>query len=202
MATVLWARHGQNEANVTRTFSHRVYDRDITELGRRQAEELAARLVAEEAVAVLAASPLLRARQTAGIVGARLGLPVAPVLDELRELDVGVLDGRSDEVSWQVYESVLAAWRRGDPEARFPGGESRPELCARLRRGLRRVVEAAGDRAAVVVAHGAAVRAALPELAGVPDPGADLATGAYARLRVEVSGDDVAVVLRSWPPAG
>lgn len=201
MATVLWARHGQNEANLTRTLSHRTHDRDLTELGRRQAEELAVRLAADETVAVLAASPLRRARQSAEIVGSRLGLPVSALLDEFRELDVGVLDGRSDDEAWQVYERVLAAWREGEPDARFPGGESRPDLCARVRRGLRRVAEAAGDRTAVVVAHGAAVRAALPDLAGVPDPGVDLATGTYARLRIDVRGDDVAVALLYWPSA-
>lgn len=201
MTTVLWARHGQNEANLTRTFSHRVYDGDLTEMGRRQADELAARVAASEAVTLLASSPLRRARQTADVLGERLGLPVSPVLDEFRELDVGELDGRSDDASWQVYERVLAAWRAAKRDARFPGGESRPELCARLRRGLCRVVEAVGERSALVVAHGAAIRAALPELAGVPDPGVDLATGTYARLRVDVRGDDVAVALLSWPRA-
>jgi broad specificity phosphatase PhoE len=42
-----------------------------------------------------------------------------------------------------------------------------------------------GDTAdAIVIAHGASIRAALPTLTGQPDPGADLATGAVARLSV------------------
>lgn len=199
MATVLWARHGQNEANLTRTFSHRGYDRDLTDLGRRQAEELAERLARDEAVGVLASSPLRRARQTAAVVGERLGLVVAPVLDELRELNVGELDGRADEASWRTYDGVLAAWRAGDRSARFPGGENRDELCARLRTALGVVAAAAGDRTALVVAHGAAIRAALPALAGVTDPGADLATGTYAQLRVEAGAPGVVVELVSWP---
>lgn len=199
MATVLWARHGQNEANLTRTFSHRVYDRDLTDLGRLQAHELADRVAADGSVALVASSPLRRAMQTAEIVGERLGRPVSPVLDELRELAVGELDGRSDDHSWQTYERVLAAWRTGDRDVRFPGGENRTELCARLRRGLRLVADEVGDGTALVVAHGAAVRAALPEIASVPDPGADLATGAYARLHVDVTDGAVTVELLSWP---
>ena len=147
---LLWARHGQNAANLTRTLSYRVYDRGLTDTGRRQAGELAERLAAAGAgpIGLLACSPLRRARQTAGIVGARLGLPVGLVLDDLREVDVGDLDGRSDAGAWDTYTRVLAAWRAGDTRARFPGGEDRDELCARLRRALARWRAARPGRAA------------------------------------------------------
>ncbi len=38
---VIWARHGQNQANLTRQFSHRRLDSDLTVVGREQAEALA-----------------------------------------------------------------------------------------------------------------------------------------------------------------
>ena len=93
--SVLWARHGQNVANLTGTFSHRIFDGDLTGFGRRQARELGDRLAAypHNPVGQLVCSPLRRARQTAEIVGLRLGLSVAMELDDLRELDVGALDG-------------------------------------------------------------------------------------------------------------
>ncbi len=86
MVNILWGRHGENVANVTWTFSHRVFDGDLTGTGRRQAQELADRLARcdGDPVGHLVCSPLRRARQTAEIVGARLGLPVAAVLDDLR----------------------------------------------------------------------------------------------------------------------
>ena len=34
MAEILWARHGQNVANLTKTFSYRVFDGDLTDAGR------------------------------------------------------------------------------------------------------------------------------------------------------------------------
>src|SRR6202044_4087580 len=43
MATVLWARHGQNVANLSQTFSYRVFDGDLTETGREQALRLGGR---------------------------------------------------------------------------------------------------------------------------------------------------------------
>jgi hypothetical protein len=55
------------------------FDGDLTDAGRRQAHELADRLAVGdgEPVAYVVCSPLRRARQTADIVGRRLGLPVA-----------------------------------------------------------------------------------------------------------------------------
>jgi len=213
-ANVLWARHGENVANLTRTLSYRIFDGDLTDAGRRQARELGERLAAGggDRIGLLACSPLRRARQTADIVGQRLGLPVAMELDDLREVNVGELDGRSDAQAWEIYAAVLAAWRAGDTLARFPGGENRDELCARLLRALRVVARGAaagpspvlaGSAAAersLVVAHGANLRAALPCLAGEPDPGTDLATGGVAALRVRPSGlPEVRLV--SWPGA-
>jgi broad specificity phosphatase PhoE len=110
---VLWARHGQNLANVTRTLSHRTYDGDLTDLGRRQAQALADQLrgFVDDPIRLLVCSPLRRARQTAEIVASTLGLEVAMELEELREVNVGVLDGRGDTDAWETYEAILAAWQ-------------------------------------------------------------------------------------------
>ena len=201
MTTLLWARHGENVANLSRTLSHRMFDGELTQAGRRQAAELAARLgdSAGEPVSYIVCSPLRRARQTAEIIAHRLGQPVAAELEDLRELDVGDLDGRNDGLAWDTYRGVLAAWRAGRPDARFPGGENRTELCARLVRALTAVsVPAAGARP-LIVAHGGALRAALPALADQPDPGADLATGSFATLAVSRSDGSLRVELLSWP---
>ena len=121
-------------------------------------------------------------------------------LDDLREVNVGELDGRSDAQAWEIYTAVLAAWRAGDTHARFPGGENRDELCARLLRALTAVARSAAAERALVVAHGANLRAALPCLAGEPDPGADLPTGGVAALHVRPGGFPM-VRLVSWPGA-
>ncbi len=202
MADILWARHGQNVANLTNTFSYRVFDGDLTDTGRQQAREVADRLAdgASEPIGLLACSPLRRARQTAEIIGRRLGLAVAMELDNLREINVGELDGRSDEEAWDTYTRVLAAWQAGETGVSFPGGENCAELCARLRRALAAVARGAGDTRSLVVAHGANLRAALPGLAGEPDPGVDLPTGGLAALRVEPASHPFPLVqLLTWP---
>lgn len=199
MATVLWARHGANVANLTRTFSYRVFDGDLTPAGRRQARALAARLAGthDDAIGQLVCSPLRRARQTAEIAGQLLGLPIAAELEDLRELNVGDLDGRSDQEAWDRYGAVLAAWQAGDIQTRFPGGENCVELHRRVSAALEVVTAAADGRTSLIVAHGGALRQSLPLLTGDPDPGSDLPTGSYAVLETGPAGAQPRLV--SWP---
>ncbi|HPB73416.1 MAG TPA: histidine phosphatase family protein [Phycicoccus sp.] len=198
MTIVYWVRHGENVANVSRTLSHRVFDGDLTAVGRSQAQALAARLAGEGFDFGSAwVSPLRRARQTAQILTAELGLGDAEVVEALREVDVGVLDGRSDDEAWRVYETTLTRWRSGDLGARFPGGEDGQQLADRLAGALTTI--ARRDRGpALVVGHGANLRAALPVLAGGADPGRDLGTGYAARLAVIVGRHPLVTVL-DWP---
>jgi broad specificity phosphatase PhoE len=201
MATVLWARHGENVANLTRTFSHRVFDGDLTPAGRRQARALAARLAGRDRdpVGQLVCSPLRRARQTAEIISRLLALPIAAERDDLRELNVGDLDGRSDEQSWRVYDGVLAAWQAGRLDARFPGGESCLELHGRVAGAIAEVAAPAGGAVTLIVAHGGALRMCLPLLTGDPDPGTDIPYAGYAELEIGPPGGRPRLV--SWPAA-
>ncbi len=200
MTVVHWARHGENAANLSRRFSYRVFDGDLTDRGIAQAEHLAEALrAAGHRYGLLVCSPLCRARQTAQIVSGRLRLPVEAGLEDLREVNVGDLDGRNDDSAWQVYEATLARWRSGQLGQRFCGGESGYELAARIGRALRAVASWAGPDDAVVVAHGASIRAAVPALTGQPDPGTDLATGGVARFMVTSgSGSAIDITLTTW----
>lgn len=83
------ARHGQSAGNLDRSLGS---DTDLTDLGRQQAARLGAWLDGQGYhFSALYASPLRRARQTAEIANARLGLEV--VLDaDLRETDVPYLE--------------------------------------------------------------------------------------------------------------
>jgi probable phosphoglycerate mutase len=200
MMVVHWARHGENAANVSRRLSYRVYDGELTDRGIIQAGQLADALgAAGHNYALLACSPLRRARQTAQIVSARLDLPVWAELEDLREVNVGDLDGRNDDVAWQIYDAVIAEWRSGQLDQRFPGGESGHELATRIGRALLVIAEQANSDHAIVIGHGANIRAAIPALTGQPDPGADLATGAMASLCVTPgSGPTAGIVLTAW----
>lgn len=126
MTVVHWARHGENVANLSRTFSYRVFDGELTDRGIVQVGHLAETpRAARPGYGMPVCSPLRRARQTAQIVSARLHLPVAAELDDLREINVGDLDGRSDGSAWQVYQATLAAWRSGQLGAAVSCGRVR-----------------------------------------------------------------------------
>lgn len=197
MTAITWARHGENVANVTRTLSFRVYDESLTERGRQQARDLAVRLAAAPAPDRIVCSPLRRAAETAGIVAEALGMADVTADDNLREVNVGSLDGRNDQSSWETYNSVLDAWRHGDYAARFPDGEDCADLAARLRAAFTAMTGAGSDQV-LVVAHGANIRAALPLLAAVPDPGQDLPTGGTARFVTSPDGAGAKICLVSW----
>jgi broad specificity phosphatase PhoE len=197
MALVTWARHGENRANVTRTLSFRIYDESLTEKGRQQATDLAARLAAGPAPDRIVCSPLRRAAETAAILAEALGTADATADDNLREVNVGSLDGRNDERAWAAYNSVLDAWRHGDYAARFPDGEDCFGLAARLRAAFAAMAER-GDDQVLVVAHGANIRAALPLIAAVPDPGQDLPTGGTARFVAFMGDPGIRLRLVSW----
>ncbi len=197
MTMVTWARHGENLANVTRTFSFRVYDESLTERGCQQARDLAARLAAGPAPDRIVCSPLRRAAETAAILAEALRTADVTADENLREVNVGSLDGRNDAHAWDIYNGVLEAWRRGDYAARFPAGEDCAGLAARLRAAFTAMTRP-GDDQVLVVAHGANLRAALPLLAAVPDPGEDLPTGGTARLVTSPDDPGIRVCLVSW----
>ena len=75
MTRVYLVRHGENPANLLKQFSHRLVDYSLTPKGIAQAEQTAAFFL-DKRIDAIYSSPLKRARKTAEIIGAALGLPV------------------------------------------------------------------------------------------------------------------------------
>jgi probable phosphoglycerate mutase len=176
--TRLWlARHGETEENAAgRILGRR--DPPLSLAGVGQAEALAERMQ-EVGLASVWSSPLERARRTAELVGAVLGLePV--VLHALIESDRGEWEGRL--VAELAHESpeLLAAFVAADPSFRFPGGESLAEQLQRTRSAMATV--AAGPLPALVVAHAGTIRAALADSGAPVPPESALAHGTPVEL--------------------
>jgi broad specificity phosphatase PhoE len=153
---ILLARHGETDDNAppTRVMGHR--DPPLNERGREQARALA-RAVADEGLAALWTSPLRRARETAEIVGAAVGLQ-ARVDDRLAESRRGSWEGRLLTDIERDEPEAWAAWARGGADFRFPGGESLGEHQERVLAALADV--ALGPQPALVISHGGTIRAA------------------------------------------
>lgn len=146
-------RHGENLANITKEFSYRKVDYPLTPKGRLQAEQTATRL-ADKGIAAVYSSPLRRAVETAAALASRIGQEVI-VLEQFRELNVGDLEGQPPTPeAWTAHNAVLAAWRRGELDVAFPGGENFYAVWQRVADGYRQVVTAHPDAPVAIFAHG------------------------------------------------
>lgn len=197
--TVWYIRHGHNPANQTAELSHRVTDYPLTALGVTQAATLAGQLARYPAPAAIYASPLRRATQTAEIVVSHIGGTVQ-VIEELRELDVGDLDGRRDEQAWACYRHVLSDWQAGRHETAFPGGENYQQMTARLAGAFRHALRYSAGGRVLFIGHGGIIRAAIPALCpGTPIPATDLPNCGIAELILRSAADGITATLNRWP---
>jgi probable phosphoglycerate mutase len=155
---ILLARHGQTDDNLEPIRVQGFTDTPLNDTGRRQAAELAER-VAGDGIASLWASDLSRARETAEIVGARIGL--SPTFDErLREGYRGRWEGyRFIDIERDEPE-LYAGWRQAGPAFRFPDGESLLEQQTRVTDCLAQIHRTA-LLPALVVCHGGSIRVML-----------------------------------------
>jgi 2,3-bisphosphoglycerate-dependent phosphoglycerate mutase len=157
MTTLLLVRHGETDWNADGRLQGHT-DRPLSDYGRRQARELGDQLKdeerADEQLEAIYSSDLARARETAEIVGARLGLPV--VLDpDLREKD------------WGTWEGLTAVER---DRVEFVG-ETTEAHQERILRALRRIAERhPGDRRVLVVTHGGSMRRVQTAAMGMAMP--------------------------------
>lgn len=165
MNRILLVRRGENKADLTKDFSHRAVHYPLTAKGRLQAEQTAAYLKRYPVTRIFT-SPLKRARQTAQMIAARVGVGVS-VLEAFRETNVGVLEGQTPtEATWQQHDAIIGAWFAGDVAARFPGGENFLELVARVREGYAQICRGRDGKMVVLVAHGGSL--GMPLLKLVP----------------------------------
>jgi probable phosphoglycerate mutase len=160
----------------------------LTALGRRQARELADRLRGER-IARVWTSPLSRAVQTAEIAAAALGVDVV-VREGLREYGVGALAGTAIGEK-EYFEGVFRRWAGGDDAARIDGGERIGDFVGRVAAALDEVADTHPGEAALVVSHGGAILASVPQLAGLPRThglGVTLANGGALELEKDADG--------------
>jgi broad specificity phosphatase PhoE len=118
-----FVRHGESEANTQHVISNRESLFGLTTRGKSQAKALAQNLKNFPMTAIYS-SPVLRARETAEILSQKFHLPYQST-EALREYDCGILEERSDEVSWKLHSEIAEDWTVNHNYLRKPeGGES------------------------------------------------------------------------------
>jgi broad specificity phosphatase PhoE len=184
------ARHGQTAYNKEGRFQGQ-QQVPLDDTGRVQATELAKRAAGYGFVA-LWCSPLLRARETADVVAARIGLQ--PREDaRFMETDAGNWTDRSFADVIAETPELFASFANAEPDFAFPGGESFVAQEQRVGAALEDVEK--GELPALVVCHGMVIRAALSVRVGrwLPE-GQRVPNGALVPL--EPSEDELAALGR------
>jgi broad specificity phosphatase PhoE len=150
---LLLIRHGESLANAEGRLQGHL-DIPLSDRGRRQAERLGERL-APLGVDALYTSPLLRAKETAEIIGVRLGLALAERA-ALMERNWGEAEGLTHDEILARYPQYLPA-RTETRRVEIRGFEQDDALTQRAMQGLSAIIEAHPEQTVAVLTHGGVI---------------------------------------------
>ncbi|KOG27704.1 bifunctional RNase H/acid phosphatase [Streptomyces resistomycificus] len=167
-ATFVLLRHGETPLTPQKRFSGSGgSDPSLSDVGRDQAQRVAAALARRGTVQHIVASPLARTRETAAAVAARLGLDVT-VEDGLRETDFGAWEGLTFGEVRERHPDDLTKWL-ADPEAEpTGGGESFAATATRIAATRDRLVAAYAGRTVLLVTHVTPIKTFVRLALGAP----------------------------------
>ena len=164
MALFYFVRHGETTWNAEGRLCGST-DAPLSGLGRRQAQLLAQRFQSM-VVEALYSSPLIRALETARIMGHEIGCK--PVIDpRLTELHYGAWEGRIfDEV--KRTEPTYRAWAANPADLAPPQGETGVQLVERVMPFMSEVAARHQNGNVIVVCHKTVCRLLACHITGVP----------------------------------
>lgn len=158
-------RHGQTEWNATGRWQGQA-DPPLNDKGRAQARRTAAELK-DQHIDMLISSDLLRAHQTAEIIGSALALSVE-LEPRLREVNLGDWQGLySDEIGAR-WPAEMRQWLESPLSIRPPHGESIRELADRVLAAVKDIATRHAGRRVGIVAHELPIAVIATQVAGVP----------------------------------
>jgi alpha-ribazole phosphatase len=163
MLHLMLVRHGETEWNVQRRYQGQS-DIPLSNLGRRQAELVAERLVGKRIDAIYA-SDLKRAWETAQAIAEKNSLDVLTE-PRLRELKFGILEGLTFEEAEEQYPDMIAAWLEdfnNTPE----GAETIDLFNARIVSLLDDLNEKHDEQIVLLVGHGGSLSEILRVVLGL-----------------------------------
>jgi glucosyl-3-phosphoglycerate phosphatase len=189
---LLLVRHGQSEWNAGRILQGQA-DIPLSALGRQQADALALAISALNPCRVIT-SDLVRASETA----ARIGFPDARREPRLREINVGIWQGRAIADLLAEDPVNYHAWRAGTH--RPEGGEFWDEFVKRTAAAILEEAEQ-GGKTLLAVCHGGVIRALLHRLVALaPRQIIPVAPGSLTALRLNGDGEGTRLELFNWRP--
>ncbi len=160
---LLVIRHGESEADLLDVHEGRA-DFALTERGHRQAEAMAKYIANNYNISKIYASTLTRAKQTAGHLSEKTGIPI--VFDEnLMEFNNGLLAGLPRAVVREKYPEIPDL----PIDKAVYGQESQVEFRQRAENALSRVIrESQADETIAIVSHGGMINQLYRSLFEMP----------------------------------
>jgi len=163
MQVVYLIRHAETEYNKEGRVQG-FTESPLSELGRRQADRLRGRLGGIK-IGAAASSPSERAVDTARIA---LDGSISVITHEgLREMNLGVWEGRVAADIKKAYPKEVKLWFERPSQLRLDGGETMRQFRRRVTRTMDEVRDAAGDTTVAVITHGGVIRIYLTHLLGM-----------------------------------
>lgn len=161
---VILVRHGETEANRRKCFAESD-DIPLTETGRRQAHELAARLAHEFRPQILCSSEFARARETSAIIAGVHGLQ-PETIPGIHERNFGCLKGHPydrmvEAMSADPFYDATRSWQWTPA-----GGESLDDVRRRAIAALGAARARYPGKDIVIVCHGAVIQAICAHIDG------------------------------------
>ena len=148
---LILVRHGETHWNKERRIQGGSSDIELNDTGLRQAQRLAS-FLKNENIAAIVSSPLKRAMATAKAIANHHHLPVE-VDDELKELEVGELEGLGVSNLNTTFSQFLMQWWQDAGQEKLPKGESFADVQQRSWKIVERLLAEHKDETVVVVSH-------------------------------------------------
>lgn len=165
--TLLLLRHGATVHTAEKRFSGSGgEDPPLTSEGEQQARAVAERIAGAGTVDAVVSSPMRRARQTADIAAAALGLTVREVPD-LRECGFGEWEGLTFAEVRAGWPELLASWL-ADAGTAAPDGESFDAVRRRVVAAREKLLARHPQRTVLVVTHVTPVKMLVADALGAP----------------------------------
>jgi len=164
MGRFIMVRHGESEGNRERRFT-KSSEVGLTELGIRQAHDVARKIAQLFKPQIVISSPFRRARHTSEIIASELNLRIETVPD-LHERDLGCLKGHSyDDLRALVLKDPSYDPGRGwswKPE----GGESYEDVRERVMAAVDQLLRSYPQDEIVIVSHGGVMLSVWAHITG------------------------------------
>ncbi len=162
MTTLILIRHGHTDW-ADKKLAGWLPDVHLSDLGRKQAEELPGRLAALE-IAAIYSSPLERTLETAQPLAKARNLRIHKVTD-LGEVKFGDWQGQtlkvlSNKKEWKIVQAAPSAFQ-------FPGGESFRETQSRAVGAIEKIMAGHAKDTIVAFSHGDVIKLIVAYYSGI-----------------------------------